>query len=161
MIFIGIDPGKSGALAAIDENMKIRLMYDYEYDPQKALRFLTECSEKNDCHAVIENVQAMSLQSNQTEFVKQAGILEGLLIASKIPYSRVTPARWKHIMIPRDIKAPPHSSASRKKDESRLAALRVWPGEATDRLKRKKDHDRADALLMALYCLRKWRGELK
>lgn len=44
------------------------------------------------------------------------------------------------------------------KEASRLAAARLWPRAALDR---KKDHGRAEALLIAEYCRRRWLGRPK
>jgi|GEM_PF-1607005 len=152
-LFIGIDPGKRGAVVAITHKHHIFKLLDYEHDPHKIQRFFTEINGADmKAYAMIEDVVAMSGQKAQTEFLKQAGILEGLLIANRIRYERVSPAKWKKKMIPQDLRATKADSAARKKDEGRLAALRIWPEESTDRLAYKKDHDRADALLMAMYC---------
>ena len=161
-LFIGIDPGKQGAVVAISKSLRIVRLLDYEHDAHKIHRYFSEVKESGlEAHAVIEDVVAMSGQAAQSEFLKQAGILEGLLIANQIPYTRVTPSKWKKAMIPSDLKALKSSSSTKKKEEGRLAALRLWPWESTDRFRYKKDHDRADAALMAVYCLRRFRGEVK
>jgi crossover junction endodeoxyribonuclease RuvC len=58
-----------------------------------------------------------------------------------IPYAEVHPATWKGRML-RD--------QGKGKDGSRVKALATWPHTAKE-LSRKKDHNRADALLMAAY----------
>jgi hypothetical protein len=161
-LFIGIDPGKQGAVVAISKTLKIMRLLDYEHDAHKIHRYFSEVREAGlVAHAMIEDVVGLSGRGSQSEFLKQAGILEGLLIANQIPYARVTPSKWKKAMIPPDLKAPKGARDAQKKEEGRLAALRLWPWESTDRLKYKNSHDRADAALMAVYCLRRFRGEVK
>jgi crossover junction endodeoxyribonuclease RuvC len=75
-------------------------------------------------------------------FGKALGILETL----QVPYDLVTPHKWQKEVF---------DSAS-KQDTKAMAldrARRLFP-ELTGSLRRKKDHNRADALLIAEYCRR-------
>ena len=74
-------------------------------------------------------------------FGKGAGMWLGILAGMGIPYAEVHPTTWKGRML-RD--------QGKGKDASRVKALAVWPQTAKS-LARKKDHGRADALLMAAY----------
>jgi Holliday junction resolvasome RuvABC endonuclease subunit len=71
------------------------------------------------------------------------GFAYGQIVAavalSNIPYTIVTPSTWKRSMnLPKD------------KDAARRLAVQWFPKQA-ERLKRKKDEHRAEALLIALY----------
>lgn len=106
-----------------------------------------------DIVAIIENVQPMPsiARGNQSEgddrrsmgaasafaFGKSCGIVLGALAALGISTELVAPARWKKAF-----------GLGREKDQSRELALRLWPT-ATEHLRLKKHHNRADALLIA------------
>jgi crossover junction endodeoxyribonuclease RuvC len=68
------------------------------------------------------------------------GLWLGVLGALRIPYTAVRPAVWKRSIGP-----------SKDKEASRLRAQQLYPGAD---LRRKKDHGRAEALLLASYGLR-------
>ena len=67
------------------------------------------------------------------------GILKGVIAALEIPYTLVTPQKWKK-----------HFGLSKEKDHSRLLATRLYPNMA-DKFIRKKDDGRAEAILIAKY----------
>ena len=70
------------------------------------------------------------------------GVWIGILAALEIPYQTVAPQTWKALLM----KGEP-----KEKDASRLVARRLWPTQTEEALSRKKDHGRADALLIAEY----------
>ena len=72
------------------------------------------------------------------------GMWLGILAALEIPHQQVHPATWKAVMM-RD--------STKDKDASRVKAMQLFPQSAKD-LTRKKDHGRADALLMAAWAMR-------
>ena len=72
------------------------------------------------------------------------GMWIGICAASELPYQLVPPATWKGALM-RDM--------SKEKDASRVKAMQMYPKTAKD-LTRKKDHGRADALLMAVWAMR-------
>ena len=65
------------------------------------------------------------------------GIWIGLLAALQLPYSWVRPQVWKQAM-----------GLGKAKEPSRLRAMQLFP--RAD-LRRRKDHGRAEALLLAWY----------
>ena len=98
MIAIGIDPGKSGALAAIymDENNKpIR----YKVIPFDATgyRDMLELCASSRVVCCVEKVGAMPGQGvvSMFNFGHNLGLIEGLLQGFKIPYQLVPPQTWK------------------------------------------------------------------
>ena len=70
------------------------------------------------------------------------------LVCLTIPYTLVTPQRWKKELM---------DGMPKDKDSSRVVAIRLFPTFATE-LKLKKHHGRADALLIAEYLRRKEQG---
>ena len=74
---------------------------------------------------------------------RQVGIVETILRMYKMPYTEVTPQTWqKGIFYKTDGKDT--------KEKSLNVAKRLFP-DHTDFFKRKKDHGRSDALLLARY----------
>ena len=67
------------------------------------------------------------------------GLIRGVLAGAGVPIISVTPAKWKK-----------HFSLNSDAEKSRALAIRRFP---TAPLARKKDHGRAEALLMALWKL--------
>ena len=65
------------------------------------------------------------------------GVWLGVLAALALPHTRVRPAIWKRAM-----------GLGKDKEQARLRAIQLFP--SAD-LRRKKDHGRAEALLLAWY----------
>jgi Holliday junction resolvasome RuvABC endonuclease subunit len=91
--------------------------------------------------AVVEQVGAMPKQgvSSTFKFGMGCGLIRGVLAGAGVPIISVTPAKWKK-----------HFSLNSDAEKSRALAIRRFP---TASLARKKDHGRAEALLMALWKL--------
>ena len=70
------------------------------------------------------------------------GIWKGIFAALGIPCDMVTPQRWKKLLM---------DGMGKKKDASRLRASQLFPDVG---FPRKKDHGRAEALLIAEYLRR-------
>jgi hypothetical protein len=157
MIWIGIDPGLDGAIAVICEgaitlldtptvsNGKKRDMDLYAI--VRLLRGLTNCQ---DAMAVIESVHSMPGQgvSSTFSFGKGFGMWLGILASLGVPHQSVAPQTWKKVML---------ADGGKEKDASRVKAMQCYP-QIADQLSRKKDHGRADALLMAAWAQRVVRG---
>lgn len=162
MIYIGIDPGKSGALAAIYGNSV--LLYDTpvakikdsktDYLPYTMAKVIKDLIPMGgEVFVVLEKVHAMPGQgvTSMFSFGRGLGLWEGILAGLGLPYTMVAPQTWKKAMMadmPRD-----------NKDSSRIAATRLFPN-ASDMLSRKKDDGRAEALLMAEYGKRLQKGRI-
>jgi crossover junction endodeoxyribonuclease RuvC len=143
-IYIGIDPGASGAVAfiGIDE------INVFDFDEGDALGFLKFIRQGHTCKAVIEKVSAMPGQgvSSTFKFGTNFGQWIGRLEALGIPFDFVTPQKWKKAIFD----SMPKGDV---KEMSRDRAIRLFP-EMALHLKRKKDHNRAEALLLAEYARR-------
>lgn len=89
--------------------------------------------------AIVEKVAARpgEAASGAFSFGYTSGVIAGVLGALRVPVTTVQPAVWKKAL-----------GLGQDKDLSRARALELFPGVA-DRLVRKKDHDRAEALLLA------------
>lgn len=153
MVYVGIDPGLTGAVAVIYEDGKI-LLYDtpttelkinnkkkQEYLPSEMANILRDCS-LTECQVFIERVSARPDQGvvSMFGFGKGYGIWIGILATLEIPYTLVTPQAWKKEIM----------KGTSDKDAARLRAHQLFP-QAVDRLNRKKDIGRADSLLLAEY----------
>ena len=149
MTYIGIDPGISGAIAWIryGKVLKVEDMPTIPKSTGKGLQvdahgLSSLLSGNGSCTVIIEAVSAMPGQgvTSMFSFGKSAGIIEGILAAYEIPYSFVRPQAWKKKF----------GLSGKDKDASRGLCLREHP-EVADRLTRKKDNGRADAILIAKY----------
>ena len=155
MLIIGIDPGIKGAICILKDG-KILDVFDMPIMPvgkknksqvngsqiyneiQKAI--IDE--DKKDIKVVIEQVSAMPGQgvTSMFNFGQSFGVIKGICAALNLPIYFVRPAKWKkHFNL---IKT--------NKDASRTKVIEVYP-EISSKLHRKKDSNRADAILIALY----------
>lgn len=171
-IVIGIDPGISGACALLTEQglqacVDIPIMVRAQSRVRRKggemrdkvtnqvdgaglatlLREWTNGHDKNEVLVVIEKCQAMpgkikgsdKAQSSAGTFSLglSAGIIEGVVAARGLPHQLVHPATWKaHFKLPTG------------KDAARSRTIRLYPSAP---ISRKKDHNRAEAILLARY----------
>lgn len=95
MIYIGIDPGRKGGYAIIDDTGA----RCYPWDDELFVKNMRVTSERLDdqCIAAVEKVGARPLQGTVSmfNFGKSAGFIEGVLTALGIPYQLVPPNVWK------------------------------------------------------------------
>ena len=153
MIIIGIDPGINGAISII-ENKKIIEVYDTPtmIDGKKNKRqingaqvtniFKERLNGEKEVVVVVEQVNAMPGQgvTSMFNFGQSFGVIKGICAALNLPIYFVRPTKWKkHFNL---IKT--------NKDASRTKVIEVYP-EISSKLHRKKDSNRADAILIALY----------
>ena len=139
--YLGIDPGQTGALAIIQgpdmaNTIDMPLLGGKYPDIDGMNSFLWWPID----FAVIEKAQPMPKQGVTSSF--NYGVGYGMLLAwlhtKGIPYKEVRPTAWKKYF----------GLIGKDKDESRRKAIQLFPW--VD-LKRKKDHGRAEALLLAAY----------
>ena len=153
MIIIGIDPGISGAISII-ENKKILEVYDVPtmIDGKKNKRQINSAQVTNiikeriisgkEVVVVVEQVNAMPGQgvTSMFNFGQSFGVIKGICAALGLPIYFVRPSKWKkHFNL---IKT--------NKDASRTKVIEAYP-EISSKLHRKKDSNRADAILIGLY----------
>lgn len=145
--YLGIDPGKSGAICAIDsnDNAWVVVKTDKSYKDIWHELWYASCI-KGRCFAVIENVHAMPGQgvASTFKFGESFGMLLGLLAATDIEYTKVTPAVWcKKFGLKR---GKGESNTDWKNRHKQLAQELFSDVDVT--------HATADALLIAEYCRR-------
>lgn len=163
--YVGIDPGATGALACIEIDDEDMNFHDVEvYDmPVKVvqvggknrkridadkLRWQLDAWEEDCVRVVIEEVQAIGKTATGQRrdgvvgafsFGYAAGLIEGVVRAMDIPIHFVRPQQWKRAV------GIPYGS---DKDASRKCATSHYP-EFSAAWQRKKDHGRAEAVLLA------------
>ena len=157
MDIIGIDPGITGAVACIYKNGTVAIWdtpsievkkgkkRKNEYLPAEMAKLLFDLYGGPDfdpMHAFIEQVGAMPNQgvTSMFNFGKGYGMWIGILAALEIPYTFVTPQKWKKELM----------QGMSDKDASRLRAQQLYPT-ISDQLKLKKHDGRAEAILIAEY----------
>ena len=101
-------------------------------------------SEIKDGHvcAVVEHVTAMPGQgvTSMFNFGQSFGVIKGICSAMQLPIHFVRPTKWKKYF----------NLINTTKDASRSRAIEIFP-KVSDKLKRKKDSNKADAILIASY----------
>lgn len=160
---LGIDPGIQGAYVILTRRKKIIKVCKLFTSFQEALEDIKPYLGK--IEACLENVSANRAMAPKgvTTFLKNAGAWEGLLIALEIPYTLVSPSVWPKKVLDRPAptrtlsSVDPKSIARTERDNRKLRklhntafVLRQLP-KAKKFIKLKKDHDKADAICIALY----------
>lgn len=143
--YVGIDPGKTGAIAiirpAIVEIHDVPIIAgDYNfYAMYKLLGLITRMHDYT--YLSLERQQAMPGQGVSSTFQtgRGYGAWEALCWATTPSFQIVSPRVWKKKL-----------GLTSDKEESRELAIKLYPS-MKDRLSRKKDHNRAEALLLAHY----------
>lgn len=152
-MILGIDPGLDGAIACYDLRAQALFMKDMPTISIKGRKKTTRTLDLSLLlcelrgyhapieHAYVELVHAMPKQgvTSSFNFGFGYGALLACLTAAGIPFTQVTPQRWKaRLAVPAD------------KDAARLRASQLMPKHA--HLWPLKKHDgRAEAALIALY----------
>jgi hypothetical protein len=104
-IRIGVDPGKSGGIVVFINNDQpiVHPMYvsNKEYDIAALARIFLPYSDPDrfDLHVVLEDVHAIhgSAAGATFEFGRGLGIIEGILGAYDIRYTKVQPKKWQKV----------------------------------------------------------------
>ena len=95
MYYAGIDPGKSGAIA-IMEDTKIILLHKFDKVVYlDAISFLSKAQEKTKC--AIEKVSSMPGQGVKSMFTfgENFGWIKGILDMGEISFQEIPPQKWK------------------------------------------------------------------
>lgn len=157
MITIGIDPGLTGAVAFVDsrgthafEDMPTVSLPGNPYvkrrvDARRLGELLRQhCPVGEPVRAMVEAVRTMGGQNNavqtQGSLMRSLGAIEAVLEVLRIEFESVEPQRWKGFY-----------AIGADKAEALDVARRLYPSAA---LKRKADHNKAEALLIAHYAQR-------
>lgn len=153
VLTLGVDPGKKGALALIDDDGRLVDVHDMPDATGAALGaligvLLADHAPHTVKVAWVEQVGSMPGQGHMNVFTFGAGYgaLLGALGALEVPVELRTPNVWKKAM-----------RVTRDKAGSRQRAAELWPSEAA-RFARVKDDGRAEAALIAEYGRRCGKG---
>ena len=153
MRIIGIDPGLSGGIAILDD-LKIFDIYDMpimsegkKNKNQLNSAQLVNIIKKNlipngNTFLIVEQVSAMPGQgvTSMFNFGQTFGSIKGICAALNLPIFFVRPAKWKkHFDL-----------INSSKDASRTKVIEMYPS-ISPRLSKKKDVNKADAILIARY----------
>ena len=157
MLIIGIDPGITGAISVL-ENKKVIEVYDTptmidgkknkrQVNGAQVTNIIKESLNKDkdkdkEVVVVVEHVNAMPGQgvTSMFNFGQSFGVIKGICAALSLPIYFVRPTKWKkHFNL---IKT--------NKDASRTKVIQVYP-KISSQLSRKKDANKADAILIARY----------
>jgi crossover junction endodeoxyribonuclease RuvC len=155
MLIIGIDPGISGALCffedgQVKEIIDMPVMADGKKNKRQinASQTYNEISKrinklpKKDIIVVIEQVSAMPGQgvTSMFNFGQSFGVLKGICSAMQLSMHFVRPAKWKKYF----------GLIKTEKDASRTKVIEIFPY-ISSQLSRKKDSNKADAILIASF----------
>lgn len=154
--YLGVDPGKKGALALISViggETEIGLVPMPE-SVKDLLEWVGDIDPLLEGFAILERVHAMPGQgvTSMFTFGRGYGRLETALIAAEIPFEEVDPRRWQKGLgiSPRKTKT---ESKEQFKGRLRLFAQKLFPRVNVTK-------DTADAILIAEYCRRYKEGKL-
>ena len=155
MLVIGIDPGISGSICFFQDGkiidvVEMPTMIEGKKNKKQVngSQIFNEISErikkidKKDIKVIIEQVSAMPGQgvTSMFNFGQSYGILKGICSAMQLPMYFVRPAKWKKYF----------NLINSEKDASRTKAIEIFPYFSTQ-LSRKKDNNKADAILIASF----------
>ena len=155
MLIIGIDPGISGSICFFQDGkivdvIEMPTMTEGKKNKKQVngSQIFNEISEKikkldkKEIKIVIEQVSAMPGQgvTSMFNFGQSFGILKGICSAMQLPMYFVRPTKWKKYF----------NLINSEKDASRTRAIEVFPY-FSSQLSRKKDSNKADAILIARY----------
>jgi len=150
-MIIGIDPGLSGALALLEvangdtaliDVMDVPIIGSGAKQSVDVIQLQEWLLRHGPRHAFLERAQAMPKQgaSSGFKYGRTVGALEAVLTASAIAITMVEPSKWKRHF---------HLQGA-DKEGARGLVIRLYPG-AHHFFARKKDHGRAEAVLIGLY----------
>ena len=155
MLIIGIDPGISGSICFFQDGkiidvVEMPTMTEGKKNKKQVngSQIFNEISvrikkfDKKDIKVIIEQVSAMPGQgvTSMFNFGQSFGILKGICSAMQLPMYFVRPAKWKKYF----------NLINSEKDASRTRAIEIFPY-FSGQLSRKKDSNKADAILIASF----------
>ena len=155
MLIIGIDPGISGSICFLEDGKILDVIeMPTMTEGQKNKRQVNGSQiyneickriskiEKQEIRIVIEQVSAMPGQgvTSMFNFGQSFGILKGISSAMQLPMYFVRPAKWKKYF----------NLINSEKDASRTRAIEIFPY-FSSQLSKKKDSNKADAILIASF----------
>ncbi|KAF8083890.1 hypothetical protein N665_0747s0003 [Sinapis alba] len=158
---IGVDPDLSGALALLKINHALGSSEAQVFDtPHLPVLVGKRVRKRLDAKSIVQLIRSLDIPSGSTAYIEQStpfpkdgkqgwysggfgfGFWLGTLVTSGFSVVPVSSALWKrHFQL---------AGGNCRKDDSRRVASELFPL-LSPQLKRKKDHGRAEALLIAAY----------
>ena len=164
MLIIGIDPGINGSICffknnKIQEVIEMPTMTEGKKNKKQVngsqiyneiLKRIKNI-DKKDIKVIIEQVSAMPGQgvTSMFNFGQSFGILKGICSAMQLPMYFIRPAKWKKYF----------NLIKSEKDASRTKAIEIFPYFSSN-LAKKKDSNKADAILIASYYYETFKDEV-
>jgi crossover junction endodeoxyribonuclease RuvC len=163
MLIIGIDPGISGSICFFQDGkiidvIEMPTMTEGKKNKKQVngSQIFNEISERikkidnKDIKVIIEQVSAMPGQgvTSMFNFGQSFGILKGICSAMQLSMYFIRPAKWKKYF----------SLINSEKDASRARAIEIFPY-FSSQLSRKKDSNKADAILIASFYYETYKAE--
>ena len=150
-MYLGIDPGFSGALAVLDDKLNIIHYQDMPIievakkrelnEPELRNIFQRFSPKYNNLIVGIEKSQTMPGQGivSTGRYMASYGFLRGLCVGLGLHYVLIRPPTWKKAML---------ADMPKEKGSSIQKVNQIYP---EIKLTRKKDHGISDAILIARY----------
>ncbi len=163
MLIIGIDPGITGAICFFEngevkdiiempnmaEGKKNKRQINGQQIYNEILSRIENISKK-DIFVVVEQVSAMPGQgvTSMFNFGQSFGVIKGVCAAMQLSMYFVRPAKWKKYF----------NLIKTEKDASRTKVIEIFPY-ISAKLSRKKDSNKADAILIASFFYNTYKKE--
>ena len=163
MLIIGIDPGISGSICFFENGkiidvVEMPTMIEGKKNKKQVngSQIYNEISkriskfENHEIRVIIEQVSAMPGQgvTSMFNFGQSFGVIKGICSALSLPIHFIRPVKWKkHFNL-----------IGSSKDASRTKAIELFPNFSNDMTK-KKDANKADAILIGRYFLDHYNNE--
>ena len=163
MLIIGIDPGISGSICflkdgkildviempTMTEGKKNKKQVNGNQLYNELKKYLSEINIDEAC-VVVEHVTAMPGQgvTSMFNFGQSFGVIKGICSAMQLPIHFIRPTKWKKYF----------NLINTSKDASRSRAIELFP-KVSEKLKRKKDSNKADSILIASYYYNTYKNE--
>jgi|TARA_X000001036_G_C20476198_1_gene723728 crossover junction endodeoxyribonuclease RuvC len=163
MLIIGIDPGITGSICFFEDGKVLEVLdMPNMAEGKKNKRQVNGAQiyneifnriknyNKKNIKVIIENVSAMPGQgvTSMFNFGQSFGVLKGICSAMQLSMHFVRPAKWKKYF----------NLINTEKDASRTKVIEIFPY-ISQQLSRKKDSNKADAILIASFFYETYRNE--
>ena len=165
MLIIGIDPGITGSICFFEDGKVLEVLdMPNMAEGKKNKRQVngaqiyneifnrTKNYSKKNIKVIIENVSAMPGQgvTSMFNFGQSFGVLKGICSAMQLSMYFVRPAKWKKYF----------NLINSEKHASRTKVIEIFPY-ISQQLSRKKDSNKADAILIASFYYETYRKKIK
>ena len=163
MIIVGIDPGIAGAICFFSSGNVIDVidmptMAEGKKNKKQVngrqiyneIMLIKNKFKNEKMSVIVEQVSAMPGQgvTSMFNFGQSFGVIKGICSAMELPIFYVRPAKWKKYF----------NLINSEKDASRTKAIEIFPYFSPN-LAKKKDSNKADAILIASYYYETFRQE--